>query len=823
MKSSVRNTGSIVLLSYCLLVTLALVGIVTIYSELIKSQQQSQEDSSLRKELIDLNNTLTTMYHIEGTAGLLAFADNDKLKVEYDSLTTRVFEQIDSLRFISNDSNINLNLDTLSTLLSKKYVNTLEMFQLTKQIDKNIEEEIHRTIITRNDVEKLNTFLADVMLVKEDTVQIVAERRGFLQRVRDVVRPNTDTLTQISRSTISETTELSIPLLSDTIVDFIRRIDRDSQKKNTQIIQRLITHQHELYTIQELAGQQIYKIIDVMKEREYQSNVDFLKDKNESLTRSSTLVAIVGITALVVVVFFMSWVLQSLRKEQRLQKNIREAKKHTEKLLLSREQLIYTITHDIKAPLSSIIGFLDLLLSEVSLSQKQLYYINNMYSSASHIQALVRNLLDFSSIEKEHLQPNFINFSPDSLIHNIYESFLPLSEKKKLVFDLKSSFPKTNTYSSDPYFIRQIVNNLISNAIKFTPEEGQIMLSSSEGEQNSWKISVQDTGPGIDPADQLKIFDEFVRLGDPKEEIEGTGLGLTISEKLAKLLGGTVEVKSQKGSGSTFILIVPLTPVMEKMIQLQDKTFDITSARILFVDDDQVQLNLLSELMRIEAWPCICCSSTHKALELVRETPFDIIFTDIHIPEMEGFEFVRRIRESNFPKAATIPVIAFSADYQNSESELSAAGFTEFLQKPFSSQQLLKIIEKYTSFQRKSDNSYPEKESIGWKRIFDFVIDDQEAAMKIIDSFIEETKKNKELLKTAFQKKNNKDIKIITHKMLSLMRMLSAQEIISILVDIENGAMSKEKKETLFYLLDEILKEAEVARQTTNEPEIINN
>jgi signal transduction histidine kinase/DNA-binding response OmpR family regulator len=574
----------------------------------------------------------------------------------------------------------------------------------------------------------------------------------------------------------------------------------------------MINHQHDLYIIKELTSLHINKIMDALKEQEYRTKMVLLKEKNESLQRSATFVAFIGTSALIIAVFFMSWTLQSLNKARRLQKSIQEAKKHAEKLLISREQLIYTITHDIKAPLSSIIGFLD-LMSEGGLSQKQQYYVNNMHSSSSYILELVRNLLDFHSIEKKQFQLTTVVFSPASLIHSIYESFLPLAQKKQLVFEQKSSLPEKKTFLSDPYYIRQVVNNLLSHAIKYTPEKGRVTLFTSLEEQNRWKISIQDTGPGIAPTDQAKIFVEFIRLNETKREMEGSGLGLPISKQLANLLGGSIEIESSKEIGSVFTLTIPLYPTAESTILQEHKTIESSPGRILFVDDDQVQLTLFSELMKREDWPCICCSSANEALYILQNESFDIIFTDLHIPDMKGFELIKRIRESDSPQIAAIPVIAFSADSQKSTIEMKATGFNEFLFKPFTSQQLLDVIEKHTSLKRKIDEIHQAEDEYGWNKIIHFVADDQEAAMKIIDSFIEETNKDRDLLNIAFQKKDNEAIKRISHKMLTLMRMIPAQEIVSILTEFEKGAISKEKRLTLLRLLEDKIKEAEVTRQ----------
>ena len=813
MKNFRINTDSIVILGYCLLVTLAITGFVRIYFEVIKSYKQTGS-SKLTQELIDINNTLTTMYQAEGTASLLAFAENDRLKYEFDSLNYRVFVQIDSLRIHSSDSVISQSLDRLSELLLDKRENTLEMLELIKLTDKNIIDEIRKeTVFTRNDVSKLNNLLTNVTYIQDDTIQVLSEKRSFIQRIGDVFNPNSkDSTIQVTKSSFTESMEFLTPVLVDTIINFFTEINKYSQKKNAMIVKKLIDHQHEIYAIKDLTTLQINKIMNTLQENEYKTDMKILNEKNDLLKNSSKLVAFIGLSALIVAVFFMSWTLYSLNKSRKLQRNIQEANKNAEKLLLSREQLLYTITHDVKAPLSSIIGFLD-LMSEDKLSQKHQYYIDNMHSATSHLLDLARNLLDFHSIEKEQPQLNSIAFLPVSLIKNIYESFLPLAKKKKINLDLSYSIDETKVFLSDPYYIRQIVNNLLSNAIKFTPEQGRIYLITSIDEQNQWKISVIDTGPGIDFSDQAIVFDEFVRLNAKKNEVEGTGLGLTISKKLASFLGGNVELESQKGTGSSFTLTVPLATVTEDAFIKQDITHEASSVQIMFVDDDRVQLNLLSEIMKREGLSGVCCSSANEALNILRKKSFDIVFTDIHIPDMEGFELLKRIKESGSSKISDTIVVAFSASCKETESELKSAGFSEFLSKPFKVQKLLEIIEKHTSFKRKTDEKYHSNDDFEWDKIMNFVAGDQDAALKILDSFIEETNKDKELLISAFQNNDKEAVREISHKMLTLMKMISSNEIISLLNDFEKGNITKEKKEILFNLLEEAIKEAEITRK----------
>jgi signal transduction histidine kinase/DNA-binding response OmpR family regulator len=796
---------------YFLLVVLAISGCITIYLEILKSLKISEYPDT-KQELVRLNNTLATMYQAEGTIGLLSIAENKNLKQEYDSLMHKVSGQIDSMKTISKNPDMHANLDSLSILMKKKHKNVSELVSLMNSIESNAVKEITQTTIsTWNDLKALDDILVNRVQTNEDTTIILSEKKGFFKRIKDAVKSQPEKLTQVKKGSVSQQDELDAPLMSDTIVKLEQEINQIARKKNAEIIRKLIVRQNELYRINEQTSLRIQQIMENIKVIEFQSNMDELNAKNELQKQSTNYVAGIALVALIVAIFFMTWTLKSLNESQKLHKNIREAKNHVEKLLRFREQLIYTITHDIKAPIGSIMGFLD-LMSEDEPSKKQQYYINNMNSSASHIIDLVRNLLDFQSIEKNRPQFNDATFSPFTLLNDIYESFLPLSEKKKIKFDLNTEIQEEDKYMSDPYRIRQILNNLISNALKFTPENGTVLVSASVEDKNVLQVSVKDNGPGIAELDKTRIFEEFIRLKKTKSEIDGVGLGLTISKKLALLLGGNIEIRSQLGQGSEFILSLPLTP--EEMSS--GPGLEKGNTYILFVDDDIVQLNLLSELMKKEKLPFRCCASAHEALEILQKEPFDIIFTDIQIPDLNGYELAEQIRKLPFPGATSIPIIGFSADRRTIEGNRKSK-FSGFLSKPFKIEELLKSIEKYTGNKVQSDTKYPAQSGFNLNYFMKFMPDDRESALNILDSFIEETGKNLEVLKNAFDTDNWDEVKKLSHKMSSLMKMISANEIVSLLNDFEKGSRIKEKKVTLLRLIDEKIKEAEETRKMLKE------
>ena len=281
------------------------------------------------------------------------------------------------------------------------------------------------------------------------------------------------------------------------------------------------------------------------------------------------LVILIVFPVFVVAVFFISWSLKLVNTGIELQKKIQDIKKSEEKLLISREQLIDTITRDIKAPVNAIIDFLDLLRVE-EISQKQQSLVKDIYFSATHILDLIKNLLDFQSLEKNQQETNASAFSPYALVNDIYAGFQLFAHKKNLIFKFSSMIRKDRKYIGDPYLITQILNHLISNSIKFTPRNGLVSIRASIEKGDIFRVSVKDSGPGVSEKDKQRIFEEFIRLDETKKTVEGTGLGLTVSQKLSSLLNGNIEIKSQKGQGADFILTVPLVAARNEPVATPD-------------------------------------------------------------------------------------------------------------------------------------------------------------------------------------------------------------------------------------------------------------
>jgi len=284
-------------------------------------------------------------------------------------------------------------------------------------------------------------------------------------------------------------------------------------------------------------------------------------------------------------------------------------------------------------------------------------------------------------------------------------------------------------------------------------------------------------------------------------------------------MNGNIDIHSEKGQGADFILTIPLTPVENEVTPIENQRIITTpktnldkNIHILFVDDDIVQLNLMSELMKRTGLSCVCSLSSPEALKLLETESFDIIFTDIQMPDIKGFELVEKIRRLPYPKAKTIPIIGFSADSHWMENHLES-GFTDFLAKPFKAEDVVRIIEKYTGQTVNFDKTLLKTIDLSnLENLLEYVSNDREVALNMVDSFIEEAKNNLKLLGNALDNKDSEAVKRISHKMGSLMNMLSAPEIVSILNLFEKGEQSEEKRVTLSNLLAKKSREMKAVR-----------
>jgi len=348
---------------------------------------------------------------------------------------------------------------------------------------------------------------------------------------------------------------------------------------------------------------------------------------------------------ILMVVTFLFFINRDINRDTKNRIQLEEAKNYTEKLLKNRESLINMVTHDIRAPLNTIMGFLELLNTNAT-DNKNVHYISQMQSSSEYMLHLVNDLLDFSKAEAGKLSIEKVNFQPNLVIEDAIRQAIPNKDSKNLQLLLNIDESLTSLFVSDPYRIRQIAVNLITNAYKFT-KKGFIKVGASleQSEQGNpcLKLIITDSGVGIPLEKQETIFEAFSQT--KKSDIKnGFGLGLYITKNLVDLLGGQISLKSEFKKGSAFTVSIPLKPSEITLLPKEKLVLEpTTEISVVLIDDEQSQLVFLEAIMEQQGIACTSFQDPKKALVFIEKNVPNLILTDIQMPA-----FIKTLQTNTF-------------------------------------------------------------------------------------------------------------------------------------------------------------------------------
>ena len=715
---------------------------------------------------------------------------------------------IDTLETILTDTLQQARLDTVRTLLQNKQWNMYAVLEAMRNTptDQIYQEQLD-SLIAQQDSLLSTPHIRRKVITHHNSYTIHHKKKGFFKRLADVFAPGKEDSTQVSNVIQEEYTDTLDEVYSpiDTISSMITGIQHkvfQTRQKETEMLNTRIS---SLRVIGSGLSQRVNQLLENIEHDEQEAARTKLMQEEEIRKEAAETMAKIAIAAFVLVLVFSIVIARDITRNNHYRRELEKAKSYAENLLVAREKLMLTITHDIKAPAGSIIGYIDLLIRLVN-DRRQQFYLSNMKSSAQHLLALVTSLLDYHRLEAGKMDLHPVAFNPHELLTDIYNSFLPLAEKKQLQLDFKEKLPEALTLEGDPFRIRQIVENLLSNALKFTAAGGITLQAEYHG--NQFVFSVSDTGCGMTASEQERIFKEFTRLSSAQGQ-EGFGLGLSITRKLVELLLGRIDIESAPGKGSTFKVSMPLPSISPKPAPDTKEpviTLPKIHLRIAIIDDDRIQMHLTEAMLHNAAEEVkgfkvetVCCEQPEELIEQLKNRTFDLVFTDIQMPAMNGFELLHHLRNQNFAQAQSIPVIAITARGDMNEDDFQQKGFAGMLQKPFNQSELKKVVKNALTHLTVSNNipdtSPVQKEThetsphtdqpYNFSPLTAFSEDDPEAAKEILRTFAQETQKNMEKLQTAISNKDMEALCATAHKMLPTFLMIEAQKAIPLLKWLE--------------------------------------
>lgn len=593
-------------------------------------------------------------------------------------------------------------------------------------------------------------------------------------------------MTRVQKRATADTVNHRVDI-ADSVANALAEIQQKQQRESGRQKERIAGRNSELQRVSILPAWRTGQLLEDIQNDEHTA-LRRVVDKAMNSRRTMIMrIAGLGLLAILSAAILVVYILRDIRRERRDRQRIIEAKAETERIMQQRERLLLTITHDIKAPAASIAGFIDLLAEYVD-RPKTIGYLKSIGGSAQHLLQLVSALLDYHQLESGKVEIHEESFSPATLIRECVGGMQPQALEKGLLLESNINVADSMVCRSDAFRIKQIVNNLVGNAIKYT-DEGKVTVSTAYM-SGRLSIGVADTGCGMTPEEQQRVFNAFTRLPGAQRK-EGVGLGLSIAREIVERLGGSINLVSRKGEGSKFTVVIPMEMAngnddkAETTIDIEiDETAEAgagisqsnenrnsgdKSLRILIVDDDKLQQQLLLEMFaRVEGILLDITSTTHacEAIQLAHDIKPDIVFTDIEMPEMNGNEIMKRIRENGM----AMKFVAITAHEPSIMPKLRNEGFDACLFKPFSVETLAATICQITGHmvrvkEKQQDSTADSLRSA----LLPFTDGDAEAERQIIADICRSIDEYLELLGDA---DNSDSIAKAAHKAMPLLEMI---------------------------------------------------
>lgn len=707
---------------------------------------------------------------------------------------------------------------TISALLKEEQRNLKQLSDaMTGKPTQNYLQDKVKNLNTGKDSILVHSKAPQTHEAKKTTVEVLKTRRGFFRRLADAFKKeHAETLSVKQDSNRAVIDSVTTPVnVAENVATILDQIDKKEKVATQDHKQSINKEMEDLKMVSAKLALRSAKHLSDVHQREkdnMQEAIEKAMQARKHLLWQMELLGIVAFFAIVIMIWFI-W--RDARKERIYRENLEAANEEIQRIMNQRERLLLTITHDIKAPAASISGFIDLMKAYVS-NPQGIECLQNIKNSAAHLSHLVASLLDYHQLENGLMKVQPTSFSPAQLVAESVEGMKLRAEEKGLEISFECKMKGMEFFRADAFRIRQILDNLVSNAIKYT-DQGSVTIQAQVSKimgKPTLTLSVKDTGKGMTDEEKQKVFQAFTRLKSA-QGIEGTGLGLSITQELVSLLGGEIILHSTLGKGSTFIVTIPIEPAPTEEAQemvpsevkhdssldsAQDKEGqdsgshqvanmkkkpEFANHKILILDDDKLQLQLLQEMLRRivgDTWQVFACNHVMDALTTLHNEHPALMLMDIEMPEMNGMDMIAHINHSN------MMVVAMTAHDTSILEQLLKAGFDDCLFKPFSMEKLSDILGVESQPQLDAQSGTPsqpdsslqpvlssqQKSNPQLDALLAFAGGDEEAAKEILDTVKQELAAHLTNLKEAIEEESLSTGRIgkAAHKLLPIATMM---------------------------------------------------
>lgn len=486
------------------------------------------------------------------------------------------------------------------------------------------------------------------------------------------------------------------------IIDTNQKIIPEQNQLNFQHIQQKMLQKQTGIEQVNLDSYTVYIAYVPITEADWSIGLVIPRENIESQLRPLEVIALM-VAGLIIASISILWQVQAIK-----QRELKRSKEAADAANQAKSDFLSNMSHELRTPLNGILGYAQILSRSASLSPKERHGINIIYECGSHLLMLINDVLDLSKIEARKLDLNLTALHFPSLLQSVVEMCEIRAKEKSIDFVYQPDPQLPESIKGDEKRLRQVLINLLGNATKFT-ETGSVSLAVEvlgypTGDRVQLKFQVADTGVGIAPDDLNRLFQVFEQVGDRRKKSEGTGLGLAISQKIVQLMGGRIEVTSQLGIGTQFFFTLEF-PVVQNWVQQQSKNspekivgYVGDRRKILIIDDRPENRAVLVSLLEPWGFEVSEAENGLEGLEKMRQENPNLVILDLEMPVMDGFQFMKNIRQNNCFKDSKIIVSSASVSHADRQMALEAGG-NDFLPKPIDIKELIECLSEHLNLE----------------------------------------------------------------------------------------------------------------------------
>lgn len=790
------------------LIVILYVAGVYFYSNNLKTSIDEQ-----KKEMMEYHNIQSQSEELiftvqEAQAALNDFlvSPKDSGHLIFDSLLTKVSGQIVVLKQLNPENGTNVFLNDVDSLLSEKKSIILTLNQKLRRRNpiQKISQKIERYDEMVKDSVTITTFKDTTVVIKE-----IEEKRNIWGRLKNLVKP------QPQQDSIIQISEVEQEVVTKSRADTIISADLKSATKEASA-----TYSTQITGIEKqvreiiLADQNISLKISTLLSKFHNQTTQITQKgilKSELLIQRIFNFAIfIGALSLIIILIIILFIASDLNKGRRARVDLASEKQLTEKLMESRHKLLLSISHDIKTPLSSIMGYIEMWKQEEPEKNKS-HQLKSTYNSAQHILSMLTNLLEFSKLEQNKADLHLSRFSLPDMMQEIIQMFMPITDEKGLEIESVCMIDDSFWIETDYTVLKQILHNVTSNAIKYT-SDGKVEIITEYSDELIFTIT--DSGIGMTEDEIQNIFKPFHRYQN-MITTEGSGFGMFVTLGLINSLNGSISILSEKEKGTEVIIKLPIHPIDNNRYADPEKSYKPVYIydNILIFEDDILLGNMIMEFLNREGLKVDLCSNPNAIKACIGNiSGYDIVLTDMEMVHFNGHQILKLIRE----KDRNIPVWLMTANDDYHPKLAKTDGFEGLIKKPIQLNLLKEILSGNLT-----DSGEEHKVSNRFSTLTDFFGDDEESIKDVLSTFVTTVHKDTDTLSALIASSGFKEAGQLCHKMHPFIDQTGAESLTEVLRKMDslreqNESSFPEWKEELQQSITEIRSYADKIKEEYN-------